>query len=59
MLTAGNHFPAFRAKSVKANQVFQALTRESQTRWPAVFFLLDFTFVCPAEVVKPGQRGAQ
>ena len=59
MSTAGNHFPAFRAKSVKANQVFQALTRESQTRWPAVFFLLDFTFVCPAEIAEKRQGAAQ
>ena len=59
MLTAGDHFPAFRAKSVEANQKFQALTRNSHTRWPAVFSLLDFTFVCPAEVVKPSQGGAR
>jgi len=62
MLTVSDHFPAFRPNSVvslEANKEFQTLTRDSHTKWPAVFFLLAFTFACPAEVVKVVQGGAQ
>ena len=63
MLTASEPFPAFSLKSVvslEANEESRTFTRDSHSsKWPAVFFLLDFTFVCPAAVVKPGQGGAQ
>jgi alkyl hydroperoxide reductase subunit AhpC len=62
MPTVRDHFPAFRPNRVvsfTANKASQTLTQDSHAKWPAVFFLLDFTFVCRAEVVKPGQGEAQ
>jgi alkyl hydroperoxide reductase subunit AhpC len=63
MLTANDHFPAFSRNSVvslEENQESQTLTRDSHPgKWPVVFSLLDFTFVCAAEIAEVGQGGAQ
>jgi len=48
MLTTSDHF----SKS-------QTLTPDSRRKWPAVFFLLDFTFVCPVEIAPSSRGGAR
>jgi hypothetical protein len=61
MLTVSDQFPAFspnRVVSLGATQDFHALTQGSQPR-PVVFFLLDFSFVFPAEVAALGRGEAR
>jgi hypothetical protein len=61
MLTVSDQFPAFslnRVVSLGANQDFQAFTQGNRPR-PVVFFLLDFSFVFPAEVAALGQGEAR
>jgi alkyl hydroperoxide reductase subunit AhpC len=61
MLTANVQSSASNSNSasLQPNQEFQTLTRDSHREWPVVFFLLDFTFVCPASIAELGQGGAQ
>jgi len=54
MLTVGDRFPAYRLKSVAANEAsFEEITEASfPGQWKVyVFWPKDFTFVCPTEIV--------
>jgi peroxiredoxin (alkyl hydroperoxide reductase subunit C) len=64
MLSVGDRFPEFRLKSVvsvEAGQEFTDVTHQSYPgKWKVVFFWpMDFSLVCPTEIVEFGRRGAE
>ena len=63
MLTVGDKFPDFRLQAVvgrKPGSEFQEVTNHTYPgRWLVVFaWPMDFTFVCPTEIVEFGRRQA-
>lgn len=64
MLTIGDRFPAFSLKacvSTESGKEFQTITNSSHADlWKVVFFWpLDFTFVCPTEIVEFGDKNSE
>lgn len=61
MLTIGDTFPSFSLTacvSVEDGKEFQTITDSTYSgKWKAVFFWpLDFTFVCPTEIIEFGNK---
>jgi len=64
MLSVGDRFPEFRLKSavsVEAGKEFEEVTHQSYPgKWKVVFFWpMDFTLVCPTEIVEFGRRNKE
>lgn len=64
MLTIGDKCPAFSLNacvSIKEGKEFQTITEAShEGSWKVLFFWpLDFTFVCPTEIVEFGEKTAE
>lgn len=61
MLTIGDKFPAFTLRSCISAEAGKEFTTVSDTtyagKWQAIFFWpLDFTFVCPTEIIEFGDK---
>jgi len=56
MLTIGDTFPAFTAKTVEPNKKFADVSESTYGGWKVYFFWpKDFTFVCPTEIAAFGK----
>jgi alkyl hydroperoxide reductase subunit AhpC len=64
MLTIGDKLPQFSLKacvSAEAGREFQTITESTHSdSWKVLFFWpLDFTFVCPTEIIEFGEKTAE
>jgi peroxiredoxin 2/4 len=57
MVRVGEQAPAFRAQAYKAGKFVEVSLDDLRGRWVVLFFYpLDFTFVCPTELVAFGNQ---
>lgn len=64
MLTIGDQLPEFKLQAcvdIKGGQEFKEITNSSyKDKWQVLFsWPLDFTFVCPTEIIEFGQNAAE